>query len=486
MRDLILLLNLDAVASRSMARRLRGEGVYCKIMPPWVTGDTVAAEEASGLILAGGTGGTAPFVPHLADILRLHMPVLAMGDAALMLCEHMGGALLPQMGNEEVRQVAFTKGHTITADVQDGERFFDHFRPMKLPENCVGLADSEGEWVGFACASADLYAFAFQPEANDPDGTQLLMNFCLTICNCTRWWNSESCIQLAKEQIQSCAAQGDALCAISGGLDSTVCAVIGQMALGNRLHCVLIDSGLLRLGEREEVRHVFEEVLHLPLEVVDISQAMLSALENAATPQEKERAVHHTMTDALQSLKQRYPNAQVLIQGTNYADTLERSQKAQEDQPEGFLLCEPLKELFKDEIRQVAQLLFLPEEQIYRQPFPGTGLALRITAQVTAERLTILREADAIFREEIEAASLQKRLWQYFAYLAETPIPADGGALIILRAVQAIDQTYAMPARLPYDLLERVTERIITQMPQVRRVLYDQTPSSNFSRIEWR
>ena len=228
------------------------------------------------------------------------------------------------------------------------------------------------------------------------------------------------------------------------------------------------------------------KALHLPLEVVDISQAMLSALENAATPQEKERAVRRAMTDALHSLKQRYPSAPVLIRGTNYADTLERSQKAQEDQPAGFLLCEPLKELFKDEIRQVAQLLFLPEEQIYRQPFPGTGLALRITAQVTAERLTILREADAIFREEIEAASLQKRLWQYFAYLAETPIPADGGALIILRAVQAIDQTYAMPARLPYDLLERVTERIITQMPQVRRVLYDQTPSSNFSRIEWR
>jgi len=486
MRDLILLLNLDATACRSMARRLRGEGIYCKIMPAWATGGDVESEEPRGVILAGGSKGTTPFVPHLADFLHLQIPVLAMGDAALLLCEHLGGAILPEHGEGVVRQVAFLPDHPITRQVQDGERFFQHFRPMALPDDYLVLADSQDECIGFAHPTSSWYGLAFQPEANDLDGTQLLMNFCGDVCGCTRWWNSESCIQLAKEQIQALAGDGEALCAISGGLDSTVCAVIGQMALGSRMHCVMLDSGLLRLGEAEEIRQFFDQVLHLPLEIIDIHEAVLAALDGVDTPAEKERVVHQMLSSGLESLKERYPNAAVLIRGTNYADSLELQQKAQDAPMAKFVSCEPLKELFKDEIRQVAGVLSLPEDQIHRQPFPGSGLALRITSHVTEERLAILREADAIFRQEIEAASLQKRLWQYFAYLADSPFPADGGVLIILRAVQAVDLTYAMPARMPYDLLERVTERIMTRLPKTRRVLYDQTPSSNFFKIEMR
>ncbi|MBE5803919.1 MAG: hypothetical protein E7316_05345 [Clostridiales bacterium] len=480
MRDLVILIEADSKACRSMARKLRAEHIYCRILPASATGEDVKAHEARGILLAGADLGEPAQIPHLDSLLATGLPVLAMGDAALSLALQLGCSLGEKAGAPGVFPVRFESADDLFSGITANERYIPACRCITLSAACHPIAQTKDGVLGFRAAGKSVYALGFLPETNDPDGTQLLINFCTGICGCTLWWSRQVLMDRAREELQTaCPGETEALCAISGGIDSGVCAVLGNQAIGHRLHCLFIDTGLLRKNESDEVLRLYQDTLGLNVEYVDASGEILSALQGVTNGRAKARIIHELLQEIIADRAQRMPNVKVLLQGTNYADALDSPLQASAV-PEGFTIVEPVRELFKDEVRRVGEDLLLPAAIIKRQPFPDSGLALRILSEVTQEKLTILREADAIFRTEIEAAGQNKRLWQYYATLADNPTPMGAGYVIILRAVQVIDGNVAVASRLPHDLLERVTAGILATQSAVRRVLYDFTPSQSY------
>ncbi|MBQ8201035.1 MAG: hypothetical protein IJZ74_04630 [Clostridia bacterium] len=486
MHDFVILISLDDTACRTMARRLRAEHIYCRIMPQSVTADEILQQGALGILLAAKSTGEPAEVPHMMDYLQSGLPMLCMGDAALTLCQTLGGTLAEQQQESGVVQVQFERGDKLFDQVEDGERFLPACRYLNLADGQgTPAAMTDAGLLGFRATQRDVWGLAFPLERNDPGGTQLLINFCKDICGCTLWWSNHAFVERAKEEIARAAGDGDALCALSGGVDSGVCALLGNMALGRRLHCIFVDTGLLRKGEASQVMDFYHMQVGLNLRRIDASEEFLAALDGVTLPQEKEQIITRLLREVLNREAAAIPNVQLMIQGTNYSDVQDSSDFPLEAPSEDVRIVEPVRELFKDEIRYVGEELGLSPAMIQRQPFPGSGLASRIMGCVTREKLAILREADDIFRYEIVQSNQNKRLWQYFAALAESPMP-DGGLIVTLRAVQAVDGAAAMAARLPSDLLERVTTEIMNRCPQVRRVMYDLTPSKRYGQVEWR
>lgn len=484
MSDMIILIEADSKACRSMARKLRTEHIYCRILPATAMGEDVLASEPRGILLAGSDRGEVAAIPHLDSLLATGLPVLAMGDAALALGQHLGCSLGEKSAEPGVFPVRFESAEDLFDGITANERYIPACRCMTLSAACHPIAQTEGGVLGFRAAGKSVYGLGFLPENNDPDGTRLLINFCTNICGCSLWWSRQVFMERAREDIlAACPDDTEALCAISGGIDSGVCAVLGNQAIGHKLHCLFIDTGLLRKEESDEVLSLYRDTLGLNVEIVDASQEILSALQGITIGRAKERIIHDLLQEIIRSEVQKLPQVKVLLQGTNYTDTLDAPSDIHSD---GLTIVEPVRELFKDEIRRVGEDLLLPAAIIQRQPFPGSGLALRILSEVTEEKLSILREADAIFREEVEASGQNKRLWQYYATLADNPDPMSQGYIIILRAVQVIDGNVAIAYRLPYDLLERTTESILSSLPAVGRVLYDFTPSKSYARNEAR
>ena len=478
MQDFVVLINLDDAVCHALARRLRAEGVYCRIMPAGVAADEVLRADTRGVILACGCSGTAADIPLMTDYLQMGLPMLCLGDAALTLCTAVGGELAKAEGG--IVTVAFDPEDDLFSGVEDGERYLPSLCGMSINADQGDVCASADETViGIHVRQRNVWGIALPLERNDPSTAQLLVNFCRDKCGCTLWWSERAFIERAKASILEAAGDNEAICALSGGVDSGVSALLGHLALGQRLHCIFVDTGLLREGEVEEVMAAFQQQVGLNVRRVDARAEFLLALQGVSDPSEKERIIRDLLREILQREAEALPGVKLLLRGTNYAD---------DPAPEaplltgGMPMVEPVKELFKDEIRHVGESLGLPASITSRQPFPGSGLASRIMTSVTAERLAILREADAIFRQEIEVLGLQKRLWQYFAALSPSPLP-DGGVMIILRAVQATESGSGMPARLPSDLLERVTEEILQCCPDVQRVFYDCTPSKTYARL---
>ena len=483
MRDMLILIEADSSACRSMARKLRSEELFCRILSAAATGEDVLRQDPRGILLAGGDTGEPAEIPCLESLLATGLPVLAMGDAALSLGLHLGGSLGEKAAEPGLFPVRFESAEDLFAGVSANDRYLPACRCINLSAACHPIAETEGGVLGFRAAGKSVYGLAFLPETNDPDGLQLLTNFSRNICGCTPWWNRQVFLDRAMEDIRSaCPGETEALCAISGGVDSGVCAVLGNQAIGHRLHCLFIDTGLLRKGESEEVLSLYRDKMGLNVQCVDAREEILHALEGVSNSRAKERIIHEMLQEILRREIQGMPGVKVMLQGTNYSDTLDAPADAPAD---GLTVIEPVRDLFKDEIRRVGEDLFLPANAINRQPFPGSGLALRILGEVTLERLQTLRAVDAIFCDALQQAGLTKRLWQYFAVLC--PMPGDAqGAVICLRSVQsASDSGQAYAARLPYDVVEAVVEKAMEQRPEVRRVVYDLTPSRSYTGVEW-
>ena len=479
MQDFVMIINLDDGVSHALARRLRAEGVYCRIMPAEASADEVLHSDPRGVILATGCSGSAAEIPLMMDYLQAGLPMLCLGDAALTLCSVMGGDLTDAEGG--IVTVTFDANDILFDGVEDGERFLPALKAMVVSEEQGSVcAAADDVVIGLHVRQRNVWGIAIPLERNDPAVTRLLTNFCCQVCGCTLWWTERAFIERAKSAIQEAAGENDALCALSGGVDSGVSALLGQLALGQRLHCIFVDTGLLREGEADEVMNAYQQQVGLNVRRVDARAEFLLALKGVTDPGEKERIIRSLLREILRREGESIPGVKLLLRGTNYADAI--SPEDQASLPDGMQVIEPVRELFKDEIRHVGESLGLSPATTSRQPFPGSGLSSRIMASVTAERLAILRTADAIFRREIEALGLQKRLWQYFAALALSPLPG-GGVMIILRAVQAVEGGSGMPARLPSDLLERVTADILQTCPDVQRVFYDCTPSKTYARL---
>ena len=481
MSDMVLILNYDDISSRAVARALRAEHICCKIVPPGITRQEVAAREPRGLILAGGVSGGLPAGMD-AGLASGDWPVLAMGDAAAMLCRALGGDALETAICGSIGTVSFFRC-PLTEGLDDCERLLHNVRRLRLPDFARPLAESQGETVGFLHGSLPIYGIQFTLEQNDTDGMQLLLGFALQVCGCTRWWGCEAFVAQAVEEIGRAVGDGRALCAMTGGLNSGVCAMLAHRALGERLQCVFIDTGLMRENEASRFLGFYRDQAGLPIVHVQAQERFLEALGGVAEPEEKRRIIGELLRRVLEETAAQLGGFSAVVRSVICTEVMQGAPRPAvlADLPS----LEPLGELFKEEVRRVGEYLGLPAEIIARPSFPGSGLALRILGEVTPARLQTLRAAEQIFQHELAETGQEKRLWQYFAVLGAMQ-GSDTHVMIALRAVQSSDaaqQAYA--ARLPYDLLERVAAQILRERPEVKRVVYDLSPATRTDKAEW-
>lgn len=471
MHDMILILNYSDEFSIEIARRLRAEQVYARIVPGNMTAEEISVIAPRGLILSGETAGKeASFDP---DIVRMDVPVLAMGHASRMLLAAMGGvganaAILNRKAMIEYGDSALFTG------VAGGERYIEEAFTLMLPTNVREIAGAGGCTIAFEDEERLRYGIQFELERNDPEGSAILMNFVRDICGSTPWWSEERALEQARKSLEKAAEQTDyALCAVSGGVDSTVAAILTHKAFGDRMKAVFVDTGLLREGEAEEVEALFDG-LGVPFVSVDRSGEILSALKGRIDRSEKRDIVTSIMHEEMVSRGRMMKGLGTMVLGTNYSDFLHSGSNIRNWMDSGMHIVEPLLELFKEEVRGIALRVGLDEKAAGRKPFPALGLGARILGEVTAERIEALRAAESIFRDEIREAGIERKLYKYFPVLAASE--TVGGEMMILRAVTQ-SGTMLVPARLPYDLVERTVEQIQERYPQITRVFYDQTPT---------
>ena len=482
MRDMLLVLNFDDDASRTVTRKLRSERIFCKIVPGNISLEDIQAQEPLGLLLAGGVSGQIPAgldgrIPA-ADI-----PVLALGDAAGLLLSMLGG---------EAGEIAFQgavmplnyAANPLLEGMESGERMLSCAREFHLSSQTRPLVSAQETVIGFAHESLPLYGMQLQIEQNDPESSLILRNFALNICGCTTWWDDGAFVSRAVEEIRRIVGNGIAVCAMTGGLDSGVSALLAYKALGKQLKCIFVDTGLLREREGDDFMAFYRDTIGMDITRIPAQDRFVDALRGIKDAKEKRRVIIHSIQSILREEEEKLGDIAALVRGTSCHDIMFGGGPLNPALGEAVPVIEPVRELFKDEIRRIADYLDIPADLLSRQPFPGSGLALRILGEVTEERLSTLRAADALFRGELLRSNAAKRLGQYFAVLC--PMPGrEEKSMICLRALHATDRSPSYAARLPYDVMENVTDLILRDQKSVCRVIYDLTPVHNYSDVEW-
>ncbi|MFC1987780.1 glutamine-hydrolyzing GMP synthase [Chloroflexota bacterium] len=510
-RETIVVIDFGSQYSLLIARRIRECQVYCELVPydaPW---EKIALLKPKGFILSGGPASVyqpgAPLAP--AYIYESHLPVLGICYGMQVITKQLGGQVAPGTKQEY--------GHSILHLSEESSPLFaglDGSSPVwmshgdrieEMPPGFKALAYTENSPVAVMGNEERIFGIQFHPEvAHTPQGKTILQNFAYRICGCQGNWTIGNFINESISRIQEQVGNGKVINALSGGVDSAVVATLIYRAVGNQLTCIYVNNGLLRREEVERTFKVFRENLGMHIIHVDASERFLNRLEGVVDPEMKRKVIGEEFIRVFEEEANKIGKVDFLAQGTLYPDVIESassgssaSAKIKTHHNVGGLpakmqlsLIEPLRYLFKDEVRQVGMKLGMPEEMVWRQPFPGPGLAIRIIGEVTKEKLEILRSADFIVMNEIKKAKLYRQLWQTFAVL--TDVKSVGvmgdyrtyGYLLALRAVTSEDAMTADWARLPYDVLARISSRIVNEVPGVNRVVYDIT-SKPPSTIEW-
>jgi GMP synthase (glutamine-hydrolysing) len=511
--DRILILDFGSQYTQLIARRVREERVYCEIHPAHRDLDWIRAWNPDGIILSGGPSSVYDEgVPSAeAGLLELGVPLLGI-CYGMQLIAHLEGASVARGKREYGRaELEITEGTGLFDGFEPGERtqvWCSHGDHVDTPPpGYHALASTASLPVAaFVKDDAPIYGVQFHPEvAHSVRGDEILSNFLFEICGCRPTWTAGAFIDETLASIRRQVGDTSAvICGLSGGVDSSVAATLVHRAIGDRLTCIFVDNGLLRKGERESVERTFRKHMGIRLIVVDAAEAFLAALEGITDPEEKRRAIGRVFIEVFnRTALDEGSGARFLVQGTLYPDVIESVSVGgpsvtikthhnvgglPEDMP--FELVEPLRELFKDEVRQVGRELGLPEEFIGRHPFPGPGLGIRVLGEVSRERLDVLREADAIYLEEIREAGLYDEIWQAFAVLLPVrSVGVMGDArtydhVVALRAVTSRDGMTADWYPFPHDVLGRISTRIINEVDGVNRVAYD-VSSKPPATIEW-
>ncbi len=508
----VVIIDYGSQVTQLIARRVREAGVYSEIHPCVVTADEVRAMQPSAIILSGGPASVGEADSPALDkgFLDLGVPVLGICYGMQLLAFNLGGQLEQSATREYgpadlkfVRSCALWDGIDI---VKPTRVWMSHGYTVKTPPPgflVTGSTDSL-EVAAMAYEARKIYAVQFHPEVHHTvDGDAMLRNFLFKIAKITPDWTMSSFVERVVEEVRETVGDGHVVCALSGGVDSTVVAVLLHKAIGKNLHCIFVDNGVLRSGEGDEVVNYLREHFDLNLKLVNAQDRFLDLLAGVEDPEKKRKIIGHTFIDVFDEEARAIGNVEWLAQGTLYPDVIEsvshkgpsaviKSHHNVGGLPEkmNMKLIEPLRELFKDEVRQVGAELGMPESVIWRQPFPGPGLAIRVIGEVTRERLDILRKADVIVQHELREAGWYRKIWQGFAVLLPLKtvgVMGDGRTyehVIALRCVDSVDAMTADWARLPYDLLERISRRIINEVKGVNRVVYD-VSSKPPSTIEW-
>jgi len=477
MQDAILVFCRNQQQAGLIARTLRYREYSCLPVSFAMTASEAMALKPKGLILSGSGEDALDGLDF--ELLNLNVPVLALGGAAAVLCEHFGGSYAPASTDRGFVTLGFEKC-PLFEEVSSGERMMGALDVLTLSDALSPIATATEQVIGFRHNALPLYAMQYPIERNDPDAAQMLANFA-AICGMEPDWNDDALIDRAVDAIRAAAPEGRVLCAVSGGVDSAVCAKLASMAVGDRLLCVFVDTGMFRRHEPEEVIRRFSDHLDLVVAHVDAKESFLRALSGVTNPRDKERIAGQLMNQMLIKQLAFDPEIKTVITGTNFNDLFFGGVTGS-GIPENVQICEPIRDLFKEEVRRLATALNLPAAFTNRQPFPASGLALRVFGSLTEERLQLLRDADAILVEEIREGGHDRRLWQYYATLIDSP-DAPGSYAVCLRATQSSGGG-ANAARIPYDVLERVAERIRRELPGVTRIVYDLTPSAHYGELE--
>jgi GMP synthase (glutamine-hydrolysing) len=508
----IIVLDFGSQYTQLIARRLRELSVYSEIWPPDTPAEKIRAMEPAGIILSGGPKsvsdpGAPSCDPAVFDIGR---PVFGICYGMQLMAHTLGGSVLPASQREfghatvavDARGPAATLFSGIPAALRVWASHGDYVAAP--PEGFAVVATSENAPVaGMVDELRRLYAILFHPEVVHTErGLEILRNFAYGICGCTGDWTMASFVEESTTRVRAQVGGGRVVCALSGGVDSTVAALIIHRAVGANLTCIFVDNGVLRLDEATQIRKRFER-LQLPLRFVDASKLFLDRLAGVSDPEKKRKIIGAAFIEVFEAEATKLGQVDFLAQGTLYPDVIEsvaivgQSALIKSHHNVGGLpdrmrmkLVEPLRELFKDEVREVGRKLGLEEEFVVRQPFPGPGLAVRILGEVTEDRLALLRRADAVVVDEVKRAGWYVKLWQSFAVLL--PVQSVGVMgdertyeyTVAIRAVESRDGMTADWARLPHDLLARISSRIVNDVRGINRVVYD-ISSKPPSTIEW-
>ena len=508
----ILILDFGGQYTQLIARRVRELGVYCEIHRPDLSAAEIKAFSPIGIILSGGPASVDdPGAPRCDPlVLELGVPVLGICYGLQLLVKMLGGQVDRSARREYgAAEVEVLRSRGVFASFQKGERvrvWMNHGdRVEELPEGFLAIGRSANSpFAAAAHESRPIYGLQFHPEvAHTPQGREMLKSFLFTDCKASGSWSMKGFVREAEEKIAAQVAKGRVICALSGGVDSSVAALLIHRAIGERLQCVFVDHGLLREGERAQVESVFNDRFHVPLKTVDARQRFLAKLEGVVEPEQKRKIIGREFIAVFEEAAREVEDVQFLAQGTLYPDVIEsvsfkgpsaliKSHHNVGGLPEvmRLKLVEPLRELFKDEVRALGRELGLPTALVSRQPFPGPGLAIRVLGAVTEDRLAILRKADLIVQEEVVAAGLYRELWQAFAVLL--PVQSVGimgdartyDFACVLRAVTSLDGMTADWARLPSEVLARISSRITNEVKGINRVVYD-ISSKPPATIEW-
>ena len=515
--QIIVILDFGSQYSELIARRIRETQVYSEVLSYRTTADHLRQLKPKGIILSGGPNSVySDYAPHCdPEIWELGIPVLGVCYGMQLMVNQLGGKVIKAERGEYGKASLYIDDPTdLLTNVEEGTTMWmSHGDSVTtMPDGFKLLAHTDNTPCG-AIADHDkkLYGVQFHPEVvHSQGGLALIRNFVYHICECEPTWTTAAFVEESIEEIRARVGDKRVLLALSGGVDSSTLAFLLYKAIGEQLTCVFIDQGFMRKLEPERLLKLFKEQFHIPVEYVNARERFISAIAGVTDPEEKRRRIGHEFINVFEETSKGLGHFDYLAQGTLYPDVIE-SADTNVDPKTGervavkikshhnvgglpkdlrFKLVEPLRKLFKDEVRKVGRSIGLPEEIVQRQPFPGPGLAIRILGEVTAERLNILRDADLIVRQEINQRGLYNEVWQAFAVLL--PIRSVGvmgdkrtyAYPIVLRIVTSEDGMTADWARIPYDILEAISNRIVNEVKGVNRVVYDIT-SKPPGTIEW-